>query len=125
MIRWVIWLVIRWLIRNLEKIAGGLNVSGAGGAGGSAAGAVQSDLGCYQVCFEGGMDQKVSMFGFDSTKICLKVHPFASRGVVIDHTFIGISFGGDPASVQTEERWVYTGEGRGSYSQDWAAKQVW
>lgn len=24
---------------------------------------------------------------------------------------------GDPASVQTQERWVYTGEGRGSYSQ--------
>ena len=79
--------MIRWLIRNLEKIAGGLNVSGAGGAGGSAAGAVQSDLGCYQVCFEGGMDQKLSMFGFDSTKICLKVHiPFFSSCCLI-HCF--------------------------------------
>ena len=44
---------------------------------------------------------------------------------VMDRTFMmGISFAGDPASVRTEERWVYTGEGRGSYSQDWAAKQV-
>ena len=60
------------------------------------------------------------MFGCDSTKICLKVHPFASIcsiwGGFIDRTFIGISFAGDPAFVQTEERWVYTGEGRGSYS---------
>lgn len=59
-------------------------------------------------------------FEVKNASICIHFH----MGVM-DRTFMmGISFAGDPASVRTEERWVYTGEGRGSYSQDWAAKQV-
>lgn len=112
------------LFRNLKKIAGGLNVAGgAGGAGGSgsAAGAIQGDLGCYQVCFEGGMLQKYQSLEFG---VKFEVKNAFHMGVM-DRTFMmGISFAGDPASVRTEERWVYTGEGRGSYSQDWAAKQA-